>query len=63
MAEARRLAHASARRPLPAAATTWVVAGEMAVVYILSTLPTPLYAVYREASGFSATLCVRSVTD
>ncbi|HEY7375791.1 MAG TPA: MFS transporter [Polyangia bacterium] len=54
MAEARRLSHATVPGPLAAAATTWVVASQLAVVYVLSTLPTPLYAVYREAFGFSA---------
>ena len=31
----------------------WVVAAEIAVIYVLSTLPTPLYVVYRQAFHFS----------
>jgi MFS family permease len=31
----------------------WMVAAQIAVVYILSTIPTPLYVVYRQAFHFS----------
>lgn len=54
MADARRLVRATATGSLSAAATTWAVAAALAVVYILSTLPTPLYAVYGKAFGFSS---------
>jgi hypothetical protein len=30
----------------------WAVAGELAAVYVLSNLPTPLYVVYRQVFGF-----------
>jgi MFS family permease len=41
------------QRRLSAAATAWDVAVGLAVIYILSTIPTPLYVVYRERLGFS----------
>jgi MFS family permease len=31
----------------------WIVTAHFVAIYILATLPTPLYAVYREAFGFS----------
>lgn len=31
----------------------WIVAAEIAVIYMLSTLPTPLYVLYRQAFHFS----------
>jgi MFS family permease len=38
---------------LSAAATAWDVAAGLAVIYVLSTVPTPLYVVYGERLGFS----------
>ena len=38
---------------LSAVATAWDVAAGLAVIYVLSTVPTPLYVVYRERLGFS----------
>jgi MFS family permease len=34
-------------------AATWIVAAEIAVIYILSTLPTPIYVIYRQQFHFS----------
>jgi MFS family permease len=34
-------------------ATTWDVAASLAVIYVLSTVPTPLYEIYRDRLGFS----------
>src|SRR6266480_1505935 len=34
-------------------AAAWIVAAEVAVIYILSTLPTPIYVIYREQFHFS----------
>jgi hypothetical protein len=34
------------------AAAAWLVAAALAAIYVLSTLPTPLYVVYREAFHF-----------
>jgi MFS family permease len=34
-------------------ATTWDVAASLAVIYVLSTVPTPLYELYRERLGFT----------
>ncbi|HEX4792366.1 MAG TPA: MFS transporter [Humisphaera sp.] len=31
----------------------WVAAAEMAAIYLISTIPTPLYAIYQERFGFS----------
>src|SRR5690242_15769281 len=31
----------------------WIVASQIAVIYLLSTIPTPLYVVYRQAFHFS----------
>jgi MFS family permease len=31
----------------------WAVAAELAAIYVLSNLPTPLYVIYRQAFGFS----------
>ncbi len=41
------------RRRLSLVATTWDVAASLAVIYVLSTVPTPLYEIYRERLGFS----------
>ena len=38
---------------LSGAATTWSIAGALAAIYLISTLPTPMYAVYRQTFGFS----------
>ena len=35
------------------AAALWIVAAVITVIYILSTLPTPLYVLYRQAFQFS----------
>lgn len=35
------------------AVAMWVVAGVLTAIYVLSTLPTPLYEAYRQAFGFS----------
>ncbi|HVV51045.1 MAG TPA: MFS transporter [Polyangia bacterium] len=43
----------AAPRRLSARTTAWVVAACLAIIYVLSTLPTPLYVVYRQALGFS----------
>jgi len=40
-------------RRLSLVATTWDVAASLAVIYVLSTVPTPLYELYRERLGFS----------
>jgi len=40
-------------RRLSAVATAWDVAVGLAVIYVLSTVPTPLYVLYRERLGFS----------
>ena len=34
-------------------AAAWIVAAEVAVIYILSTLPTPIYVIYRQQFHFS----------
>jgi MFS family permease len=34
-------------------AAAWVVAAEIAVIYALSTLPTPIYVIYKEQFHFS----------
>jgi MFS family permease len=31
----------------------WIVAAEIAVIFLLTTIPTPLYVVYRQAFHFS----------
>jgi MFS family permease len=31
----------------------WIVAAEIAVIYVLSTLPTPIYVIYRQQFHFS----------
>lgn len=38
---------------LTGAAAMWVVAAQLAIIFVLSNLPTPLYVIYREAFGFS----------
>jgi MFS family permease len=53
MADARSMTGATLSGSLSPAATSWAVAGTLAVVYVLSTLPTPLYVAYRQAFGFS----------
>lgn len=40
-------------RRLSPAATTWDVAASLTVIYVLSTVPTPLYVIYRDRLGFS----------
>ena len=40
-------------RRLSLVATTWDVAASLAVIYVLSTVPTPLYELYRERLGFT----------
>jgi MFS family permease len=42
-----------AHRKLTGTAAAWAVAAELAAIYVLSTLPTPLYSRYREQFGFS----------
>ena len=34
-------------------AAMWIVAAEVVIIYLISTLPTPLYEVYRSSFGFS----------
>jgi hypothetical protein len=34
-------------------AAAWIVAAEIAVIYALSTLPTPIYIIYKEQFHFS----------
>ena len=34
-------------------AAAWIVAAEIAVIYVLSTLPTPIYVIYRQQFHFS----------
>src|SRR5690348_14307806 len=34
-------------------AAAWIVAAEVAVIYVLSTLPTPIYVIYRQQFRFS----------
>ncbi|HEX3818631.1 MAG TPA: MFS transporter, partial [Chthoniobacterales bacterium] len=41
------------KRKPPGHKTMWIAAGAICVSYILSTLPTPLYVVYRQAFHFS----------
>jgi MFS family permease len=41
------------KRRLIGTAAVWAVAAELAAIYVLSTLPTPLYSRYREEFGFS----------
>ena len=33
-------------------AAAWIVAAEIAVIYVLSTLPTPIYVIYRQQFHF-----------
>jgi MFS family permease len=40
-------------RRFSASAAMWIVAAEIGVIYLLSTIPTPLYVVYRQAFHFS----------
>jgi MFS family permease len=56
MNELRRLAEYQSGLPIRRGGTTalWRVAGMIAVVFMGSTLVTPLYVLYRQAFGFSA---------
>ncbi|HWE25885.1 MAG TPA: MFS transporter [Myxococcales bacterium] len=41
------------RGKLTTSAAVWAVAAELAAIFVLSTLPTPLYSLYRKEFGFS----------
>jgi hypothetical protein len=41
-----------AHREIQDGAAMWSVAAALAVIYVLSTLPTPLYVIYRQVFGF-----------
>src|SRR5215467_10858334 len=40
-------------RPFTGVAAVWAVAAEVAAIYVLSTLPTPLYVAYQQEFDFS----------